>query len=173
MERFARTVFRFLGEKWISTRRRERQLPAGWPKETPVPNYFPIDIEQDIESLNGCLLGLDFQIDSFTADFDIVDDGRVLRVTFDKQCIVRILDEMLLSTECDETPNEGLVPHHFAYRVENATFWKTQSPVFADIYPTAKHYRFITGWACLDVISAARPRFTVARRRAQTDGFTR
>jgi hypothetical protein len=46
------------------------------------------------------------------------DDERALRVTFNEPCIIRILDEMALGTEKDG-PTEGLVPNHFAYRVED------------------------------------------------------
>lgn len=39
----------------------------------------------------------------------------MLRVSFDKQCIIRILDEFPLSTEEDDTPNERLASEHFAF----------------------------------------------------------
>lgn len=37
------------------------------------------------------------------------DDAHLLRVSLDRECIIRILDEMPLSTEENDTPNEGLV----------------------------------------------------------------
>jgi hypothetical protein len=41
--------------------------------------------------------------------------------------IVRILDEMPLSIETDPSASQGLVPNHFAYRVEGAPFSVSQS----------------------------------------------
>jgi hypothetical protein len=68
-----------------------------------VPKYIPISIEYEVEHPNGNLLGLDFKVNSFTADFDLVGDGRALRIQFDRQCIVRIWDEMQISTEREST----------------------------------------------------------------------
>ncbi len=62
------------------------------------------------------------------ADFVLPDDDtRLLRVSFERQCIIRVLDEMPLSTEQDDTPNEGLVSGYFAYRLEGAAFARLQS----------------------------------------------
>jgi hypothetical protein len=70
---------------------------------------------------------------------------------------------MPLSTEFESTPNEGLVSEHFAYRVEGAQFWKMQSEALKATSKNAEHYRFITGWDCLDVIAASAPVITVER----------
>ncbi|MGH9647037.1 MAG: hypothetical protein ACRD4E_09500 [Bryobacteraceae bacterium] len=92
------------------------------------------------------------------------DDAHLLRVSFDKQCIVRILDEMPLSTEEDDTPNEGLVPEHFAYCLEGTAFARLQSRVWRELFKPVTHYQFVTGWACMDVLTAATPAFAVVQR---------
>lgn len=92
------------------------------------------------------------------------DDAHLLRVSFNKPCIVRILDEMPLSTEEDDTPNEGLVPEHFAYWLEGAAFARVQSSVWKDVLGPVTHYQFVTGCACMDVLTAATPTFAVVRR---------
>jgi len=85
----------------------------------------------------------------------------LIRVAFDKVHIIRILDEMPLSTEA-ETKNEGLVPNHLAYRVEGSMFRETQSEAFKKTKGKwAQHYRFVTGWTCLDVISDSPPAMSV------------
>lgn len=78
--------------------------------------------------------------------------------------IIRILDEMPLSTEHENTPREGNIPHHFAYRVEGATFETTQSETWKFAQHPATHYRFVTGWTCLDVLSSKEPTFRVVKR---------
>jgi len=95
-----------------------------------------------------------------------------LEVSFEDQCIVRLVDEMPLSTEADESPSEGLIPNHFAYRVEGALFFRMQSEAFKENAKvgsgSCEHYRFITGWTCLDVVTGAQPRFTVVARPADS-----
>jgi hypothetical protein len=59
------------------------------------------------------------------------------------------------------TKNEGLVPRHFAYRVEGSIFADTQSEAWKLIYRPVCHYEFITGWGCMDVLSGAAPSFEV------------
>ncbi|UDL89481.1 hypothetical protein LGH82_31250 [Mesorhizobium sp. PAMC28654] len=108
--------------------------------------------------------------DEVVADFIIPgDEHHVLRVLFtNHSVIIRILDEMPLSTENESTPNEGLVPHHFAYRIEGAVFEATQSETWKFTQNPATHYRFVTGWTCLDVLSAKEPTFQVVKRTPQS-----
>ncbi len=88
------------------------------------------------------------------------DEEHVFRVRFEKAEIVRLIDEMPLSTEA-ETQNEGLVPDHLAYTVKNSSFWLSQSEALKIARPALRHYRFITGWTCLDVISESAPSFVI------------
>ncbi|UAK25687.1 hypothetical protein [Sphingomonas nostoxanthinifaciens] len=97
------------------------------------------------------------------------DDEALLRVSFDRPCIVRLLDEMPLSTEEDETPNEGLVPEHFAYRLNGARFARLQSEAWKDVFGPVAHYQFVTGDTCMDVLSGGAPSFSVVDR---TDGLS-
>lgn len=78
--------------------------------------------------------------------------------------IVRMLDELPLSTESDPKDWMGLVPHHFAYRVEGDPFFVAQSETWRFIEDSPKHYRFQTGFGCLDVISSGEPEFALVSR---------
>lgn len=115
------------------------------------------------------LVDFKWHSDSVTADFALPDSrDHALRVHFDSACIVRILDEMALSTEGEDTPDTGLVPNNFAYVVIGANFAKAQSEVWSIINKkAATHYRFVTGMACLDVLSFVRPTFAKVRRADQ------
>jgi hypothetical protein len=96
------------------------------------------------------------------ADFVIPgDDLHAFRVQFEGQTIVRLLDEMPLSTEHEDTANEGLVSEHFAYQVEGAVFANTQSQAFKQPGKSLNHYRFITGWGCLDVLTGSEPLYSI------------
>jgi hypothetical protein len=110
-------------------------------------------------------VAFEWSTNGITADFILPDDdARLLRVSFDRQCIVRILDEMPLSTEENDTPNEGLVSEHFAYSLEGAAFARLQSSAWKEVSAPVTHYQFVTGWACMDVLTAATPAFAVVRR---------
>lgn len=71
---------------------------------------------------------------------------------------------MPLSTEENDTPNKGLVSEHFAYRLEGAAFARLQSDAWKKVDAPVTHYQFVTGWACLDVLTAGTPAFAVVRR---------
>jgi hypothetical protein len=131
-----------------------------------MPKYTPIDITPRIRSsLSDVIEFRWIERREITADLIIPDDPKyALRVRFEKVEIVRILDEMPLSTEPKETANEGLVPDHLAYLGDGATFWLTQSDALKTVRPLLRHYRFITGWTCIDVISETSPTFLVAPR---------
>src|SRR4051794_33893268 len=104
------------------------------------------------------LVTLTWEDQGISADFAIPGEAlRALTVRFARTHVVRILDEMLLSTESADTPPEGLVPEHFAYLVEDSPYWKSQSEALKIVHSKARHYRFITGWTCLDVISDEEP----------------
>ena len=103
------------------------------------------------------MAALHWRSGTLVADFEIPQDKfSLLRVRFDKAYIVRVLDEMPLSTE-EDSPNQGSVREHFAYRVEGARFWNAQSETFKFTHKDAQHYRFVTGGNCLDVIAGAAP----------------
>ena len=127
-----------------------------------VPNYTPIEIPTLVQASRSDVL--DFRWDKdrrITADFLIPgDDEHVLRLIFDRVEVVRLLDEMPISTEAD-TANLGLVSENLAYEVAGSTFWAQQSEALKLSLPGLTHYRFITGWTCMDVLSLAKPAFTV------------
>ena len=127
-----------------------------------MPNYFPIPVEARIKASTTNMISLRWKQESIVADFLVPDDETsILRVQFEKTLVVRVLDEMPLSTETEKTPNVGIVPDHFAYRVEDALFWQTQSEALKSTFKSAQHYRFLTGWSCLDVISTTSPTTSV------------
>jgi hypothetical protein len=130
-----------------------------------MPRYSPIEAGVPLQASLSDLAALQWGTNGISADFLLPkDEAHLLRVSFDKPCIIRILDEMPLSTEEDDTPNEGLVPEHFAYSLEGAVFARLQSSAWKEVNAPVKHYQFITGWACLDVLTSAAPVFTVVQR---------
>src|SRR3569623_2398386 len=87
--------------------------------EQTVPKYFPIDVGVRFDCDKSDLLAIKWSAESLSADFLLPSaEGQALRVRFNGATIVRLLDEMPLSTEQQPTKNEGLVPRHFGYRVE-------------------------------------------------------
>jgi hypothetical protein len=118
-----------------------------------------------MEPDDGNLLNLVLKGRDLVADFVISGDVQhALRVQFDRVHIIRTLDEMPLSTEAEDTPNEGVLADHFAYRVDGAHFWNQQSWAFKLNFPNAQHFRFLTGWTCLDVIADGEPKLSVVQR---------
>lgn len=85
----------------------------------------------------------------------------MLDIDFARPSIVRLLDEMALSTEEALDENIGLVAEHCFYLVRGAPFAAAQSEAWLAVHPGAAHYRVITGWGCADVVSAAKPVLTV------------
>jgi hypothetical protein len=93
-----------------------------------MPKYDPIDVGLSFKTSLSDLVKFHWDTNGIQAGFAVPgDEGRLLCVSFNRRCIVRILDEMAVSTEPDDTPNEGLMPEHFAYRVHQATFSRMQS----------------------------------------------
>jgi hypothetical protein len=93
-----------------------------------MPKYFQLQVSPDIKASASDMIALRWQRGGIVADFIIPgDQNQVLRVQFGKTDFIRVLDEMPLSTEAEETPTDGLVPEHFAYVVEGARFWAIQS----------------------------------------------
>lgn len=127
-----------------------------------MPNYTPIHFGVAVKSSQSMLLDFRWRMDGITSDFLIPgDESRTLRVEFERVEVVRLLDEMALSTESETTAINGLVPNHLAYLVDGSLFWSSQSEALKTVHPTARNYRFITGWVCVDVISTTEPSFTV------------
>jgi hypothetical protein len=130
-----------------------------------MPKYEPIDAGLSFKTSLSDLVEFHWDTNGIQANFAVPgDDRRLLCVKFNRQCIVRILDEMAVSTESDDTPPEGLIPEHFAYRVHEAVFFRMQSETWKWGMESIAHYRFITGWACLDVLSPAYPTFELRDR---------
>jgi hypothetical protein len=125
-------------------------------------DYEPIDPGVPIQASLSDLAAFRWQTNSIEAEFVIPgDDIHLIAVRFDGPCIVRLLDEMPLSTEDNGSPNTGLIPEHFAYRVRNAAFEQMQSDAWKETSDKPRHYQFVTGWACMDVLSNAEPSFTL------------
>ena len=136
-------------------------LERSFLREQAVPRYFPIDAGVDFDCVQSDLLAINWKEDSLSADFILPGaQGRALRIRFKGSTIVRLLDEMPLSTEMG-SKNEGLVSRHFAYRVEGSTFADTQSEAWKLAFHPVCHYEFITGLGCMDVLSRAEPSFEV------------
>lgn len=127
-----------------------------------MPIYTPIETGIPMECVGSDLVAFDWSVRGIKADFILPhDESHLIRVSFDSECIVRILDEMPLSIEEDDSPSEGLVPNNFAYRLEGAAFARMQSSAWKELRGPVTHYQFVTGWACMDVLTAATPQFTL------------
>jgi hypothetical protein len=130
-----------------------------------MPKYEPLDAGVSLKSSGSDLVAFQWRTNGISADFSLPhDEAHLLRVSFDRPCIVRLLDEMPLSTEEDETPSEGLVSEHFAYRLNGARFARTQSEAWREVSGPVTHYQFVTGWACMDVLSSGTPTFSIVAR---------
>lgn len=127
--------------------------------------YIPVESGFALACSTSDLLELRWHNNGIVADFiDPKNDDRSWRVVFDDVDFVRILDEFYLSTEEEPGTKEGLVPENFAYLVEGSNFYASQSGLLPTILPKARHYRFVTGWTCLDIISQESPKFETPRR---------
>lgn len=127
-----------------------------------MPTYKAIDIGVALRAVDSDLIAFEWKTNGITAVFILPDDdAHVLRVSFDRPCIVRLSDEMAVSTEEDDTPNEGLVPNHFAYQLEGAHFSRSQSEAWKEVFGPVTHFQFVTGWGCMDVLSGGSPSFLV------------
>ncbi len=134
-----------------------------------LPIYIPIEVGPDVRATSTDILDFNWSESSVSFSLSMSgDEHKAVSVRFRGQCIVRLLDEMALSTEDDDSPNQGLVSEHVAYRMEGARFWRNQSEAFKMVYPTARHYRFVTGGTCLDVISGAEPSVVIEQRERRT-----
>lgn len=123
--------------------------------------YTPLEIEPKFRSSSSDLHRLSLQRRKLEADFRIPGETpNCIRVTFEDVDVIRVLDETPLSTEEDPDADEGLVSDHFAYTVRGSLFWNSQSEILTS-YDGLQHYRFITGWGCLDVLSKREPCFSV------------
>ena len=126
-----------------------------------MPRYFPIDAGVGFDCSESDILAISWTEVSLLADFVLPRiEGRALRVRFNGAAIVRLLDELALSSDND-TKNEGTIPRHFAYRVEGSTFAAAQSEAWKMVYEPVHHFRFVTGGGCMDVLSKAEPSFEI------------
>jgi hypothetical protein len=126
-----------------------------------MPTFKPIDSGISMKCSSSTLDRLVLHGNGLEAEFYISEDAsKRLRVTFSHVEITRTLDEMPLSTEETER-SVGLVADHFAYEAVDTHFWRSQSSAFKIAAKDLKHYRFITGWTCLDVISRHPPTFSI------------
>ena len=130
-----------------------------------MPICRPIDPGIHLNAVASDLVGFRWETNGIMADFILPDQPeRLLRVSFDLPCIVRMLDEMALSTEQDDTSDEGRVANHFAYEIAGSRFARLQSETWKEASGPVAHYQFVTGWACLDVLTRATPQFAVVER---------
>lgn len=70
-------------------------------------DYEPIDPGVQIKASLSDLVAFRWETTSVEADFIIPDDDRLISIRFDGQCIVRLLDEMPLSTEDTARQTQG------------------------------------------------------------------
>ena len=130
-----------------------------------MPRYHAVEIPVSLTASQSDMVAFSWSPNGIFADFIIpADPASALRVTFSKQCIVRLLDEMPISTEDDNGPRRGFIEEEFAYRVEDSAFAVAQSDAWTHVFAPVSHWRFITGWTCMDVLSGGSPSFSVIPR---------
>ena len=83
-------------------------------------------------------------------------DKPILLIEFDNAFIARVLDELWHSTETDSGRWRG-IDGSFARVIEGSEY-PTHPDLLKTIHPDAKHYAFVTGDDCVDVISMDPPR---------------
>ena len=98
--------------------------------------------------------------------FDLYGRDDILQVFFANDCIVRILDEMAISTESASERWQGLVPHHFGYRVEDDPFVDRQSETWRIVHEPFDHYVFHTDDSCVNILSGNQPYFALVPKAA-------
>jgi hypothetical protein len=91
------------------------------------------------------------------AHFFVPGQSALVKVSFLHVDILRVIDDMQLPFEERNIPTTGHVSNHFVYQVEGAPFWAPQQELLQYLRPDTKHYRFVTGGSCLDVISRHEP----------------
>ncbi|MEA3016423.1 MAG: hypothetical protein QOI38_1145 [Sphingomonadales bacterium] len=124
--------------------------------------FLPLDVGVAIDAVASDLIGFDWQ--NRSADFVIPgNEDQVLRIHFETDVIVRMLDEMPLSIESDSSAEEGREPHHFAYKVEGAPFAENRPEAWGEVFGPMNHFQFVTGWGCLDVLTRGEPAFEVVQ----------
>lgn len=127
-----------------------------------MPKYTPLVVPVRLKAGESDMISLSWAGRGISAWFEIPGNAsQALQVAFFATHVVRILDEMPISTEAEPTPQEGIIPNHFAYEVEGSLFQQSQSQALFAHQPTPKHYRFLTGWTCLDVIADNPPEISV------------
>ena len=127
---------------------------------SPLADYLPIELPIDLKADGSDMAALYWRHRTVVADFFIPQDSfSHLRIRFGDALIMRVVDEMAISTE--ERSTKGLVKDHLAYRVEDSHFWETQSETFRFVHKNADHYRFVSAGMCLDVISHTAPLIVV------------
>jgi hypothetical protein len=134
--------------------------------------YFPLEVGLAIGATASDLHSFRWAPDqSIEATFYGTESEHLLKITFASPCIVRLVDEFPLSTEHEEDRDEGLVSEHFAYLVEGSTFEKSQSETWKLVvgahFRPVRHYRFITGNTCMDVVTPSEPVFQVIAAEAE------
>lgn len=131
--------------------------------------FFPIDMHlpESVRPGGGVTVRCDGE--ATFAWFDLYDrHDSLLRIYFPNECIVRILDEMALSTESRSEQWVGLVADHFAYRVEGDAFVTQQSDMWRTMRDPFAHYRFHTGDICMNILSQNPPEFALVPRGKNT-----
>ncbi len=123
-------------------------------------NYQPIDVGVEIDCILSDLYSINWTPLGAVLEFFIPDSDEVLKIAFVGMVVVRVLDELHISTEDDPKDRHGMIAHHFAYKVTGHAFKGIQSELLRD---DGLHYQFITGNGCADVISQHPPSITIRR----------
>jgi len=104
--------------------------------------------------------GIDRFVEKLVADFSFGEDFLTfVRIEFEGEFIFRVLDELWLSTTSNRNRWTGDLSS-FARTVRGDDFAELHSFYF-EMKGEAKHYQFVTGSACVDVIAYTPPKISL------------
>ncbi|MNH89548.1 hypothetical protein D3C73_420740 [compost metagenome] len=131
--------------------------------DRPVIRYNPIALDLRIGAtsaeIHRLVMSFDQEIgaNKLTIYISVAGRSGFVRIAFPHVDIFRVVDDMHLPLEENDTLTIGHISDHFAYQIEGSPFWAPQREAFEAVLPGSTHYRFVTGGSCLDVISREKP----------------
>lgn len=127
----------------------------------PAIRYYPMDFDLQAGAVFADIIRIVMELISgsnvMKAHFFVPGQSEFVKVYFPHVDIFRVIDDMHLPFEEMDILTTGHVSDHFVFRVEGAPFWASQQELLQDLRPETKHFRFVTGGSCLDVISCHEP----------------
>ena len=129
-----------------------------------MPTYTPLDAGVNFGPDEVRLADVRWRLNGLLVRW-VLPRERTLFVRFTTQTIIRIMDEFPMGEELDHIDKSQLFPDGeafgFAFEVTGGAFPDAQPKLFGLGLPPLKHYQFLTGSACMDILTLRPPRFRV------------